>query len=193
MKHIIAFFGIMAVMVSTAVAGGDIAPVEPVVEQPKNFYVGGALTASQVYDQGDSHWFNDTASAETGYGLGVQAGYVFFRTGDFSSAVEVRANRTFWSFADDVDGEVTSYGAFVKPEYSFGDYGVYGLVGYGQTRLTGTGFKQTENGFAYGGGVEYALTESFAVFVDYVVNPEIKETPKDIENDTISIGVNYKF
>ena len=194
-------FMVAAVAAMTvAFAGGDIAPIETPVEisaPAKNFYVGGGLTAVQTYVNGQADWFNDTITSETGYGAQAQVGYVFYRTGAFSSAIEGRVAKTFYGYGIDefeLDGDTAllTYSALIKPQYNFGDFGVYGLVGYGTSKVTDSGFSVRENDVVYGGGVNYLVTDSFEVFADYTVNPAFEDVV-NVENDVMVVGVNYKF
>ena len=184
---------------TVAFAGGDVTPIEVVEVTPaNNFYVGGALTATQTYVNGESNWFSDTDSAETGYGFGAQAGYTFYRCGAFEAALEGRIQKTFWDYGikgwEDNSEELTTYSALIKPQYNFDEFGVYGLVGYGASKFEIGDFKVRENGLVYGAGAQYAINDSWAVFGDYTVNPAFEvEGFKDIENDVVAIGVNYKF
>ena len=179
--------------VSIVFAGGGIAPVEPsvpvqVVKDKTGFYVGVGLTANQEYVRGESNWFNDDAKAETGYGYNLIAGYKFVQMGDFGASVEARYGQGVW---DDNGLDTAQYFVAVKPDYALADtFTIYALAGYGRSDFKGL---STRDGFVYGGGVEYALTDSFGVFGDYVVNPYVKIADEKIENDVITIGVNYKF
>ena len=182
-----------------AFAGGDIAPAVEVEVAPvaKNFYVGGALTAQQTYLNGTSDWFNDTITSETGYGAQAQVGYVFFRSGDFSTAIEGRVAKTLYGYGIDefeLDGDTAllTYSALIKPQYNFGEFGVYGLVGYGTSKVTDSGFSARANDVVWGGGANYALGDTWEVFADYTVNPAFEDVV-NVENDVIAVGVNYKF
>ena len=97
-------------------AGGDIAPVEAevvVIPTTKDFYIGFNTELAK-----DTVWFSDST-------IGVQAGWTFFRAGAFDTAVEARYTT---NISDAFD--TYSYGAFIKPGYSFDVVKAYGLVGY---------------------------------------------------------------
>ena len=130
----------LAAMSTMAIAGGDVAEVVEVAQpvDTKDFYVGGAITGSQVYVNGQSDWFNDTVDAETGYGLGIVAGYTFYRADEFTASVEGRANGSLWEFGEDADdADILSYSVLIKPQYNVtSEIGLYGLVGYGASKLT---------------------------------------------------------
>jgi len=192
----------LAAFTTLGFAGGNIAPIDApvaVIPTTNDFYVGGQLTAVQTYVNGQSDWFDDGLDAETGYGFGIQAGYVFYRTGDFSTAIEGRVSKTFWNYGMDgfqVDGSdsLLTYSLLLKPQYNFGDFGVYGLVGYGKSKFESGSFSVQDNDIVWGGGANYAINDTWEIFADYTVNPSFEEDAiEDIENDIIAIGVNYKF
>jgi len=172
----------------TLYAGGDIAPVEPAVEVPvvqntKDFYVGGSIIAGESITSDKFKTFETT-------GVGIDAGYVFYRNGDFSAAVEGRYN-TLFSSIDDF-GDVYTIAGFLKPQYNVCDVGVYGLFGYSNV----DNGKDEADGFAYGIGASYALNEDFDVFADYVVNDNSDLDglqDGDFNKEIVSVGVNYKF
>ena len=192
---------LMAIMLSATAlfAGGDIAPVEqPIVTDIKPYYVGVGVTAVQTYVNGQSKWFTDNDMAETGGGLALNVGYVVYSADAFTASVEGRVNKTAWNYYSEdfnVDGDVSllTYSALVKPQYNFGDFGVYGLVGYGTSKITDFGDSVRQNGLVYGGGASYDVTDTYAITLDYVVNPAFEFANGDIENDVITLGVNYRF
>ena len=189
-KFIMALVATMTMSVMTF-AGGDIAPVEePAIAAPvtKDFYVGGHWTANQAFVDGDRSWFED--DDRLAYGLGGQVGYTFFRSGDFTTAVEGRVTYTFMGDAD--GSEFWTGDVMLKPGYAFGDFGVYALAGYTYTDFDIDNFgDDTVDGFVWGGGAQYAINDTVEVFADYTVRPEII---KDVvNNEVITIGFNYKF
>ncbi len=171
-------------MSTFAIAGGDIAPVEPVVEAPvvieedtSAFYIGIGYGASDIdldidgpigYN-GDSDTFNE---------LMLQAGYKF---NDYI-AVEGR----YWFGIDDNDWnmhlrphgikprqDVTydAWAIYVKPMYPVTEsFDVYALLGYGAVSFDytfgDTDFDDTDS-FSWGLGVDYSFTENISVFADY--------------------------
>lgn len=184
----------MIATVGIVYAGGDIAPIEPTapaqveVKDNTGFYVGVGLTANQQYFRGESDWFNDTPVAETGYGYNLIAGYKFAQFGKFGASVEARYGQSVW---DNNDLDVTQYFAAIKPDYEVIDgLNIYALAGYGYSDFQDIADR---DGFVYGGGAEYAFTEKISAFVDYVVNPYIVVGTEKVENDVVTLGVNYKF
>ncbi len=187
MKKILVAFVAFMTLGAFAQAGGDIAPVETTSVAPvtKDFYVGISTTL------GESITFEDFESfSSTGYG--VQAGYVFYRDGNFDTAVEARYTTIL---RGDLEfNDVANYGAFVKPGYNFGSVKAYGLVGY---TAIDTPIGDTD-GFAYGLG---ASTEvyGYELFIDYVINDDSEFSilgdfdTDSLNNEVLTVGINYKF
>ena len=171
-----------------ALAGGDIVEVAEVRVAPavKNFYVGGsaqAILANRV----DYLSFN--VLDEAAYGVGIQAGYVFYRAGAFSTAVEARYT---YSWDDKTLGDTGVLSGFIKPIYDFGSVKAYGLVGYSDVNVDILG---TSDGFAWGLGLATDINDDFEVFADYTVNPDFDAGYgiNDFDNEIVTIGLNYKF
>ena len=179
-----------------AFAGGNITPIEPQVVVPttNDFYVGAGISAYTLYVDGEKDFFNDTDESEIAGGLEAKLGYVFYRNGAFSTAIEGQIGRTMWGMdSDDID-YTYNYGVFVKPTYNFtNDISAYALLGYARVGIEFDDDSYHEDGFSYGIGAEYTLTTEWSVYGEYVMLPEFDADIDDIENDKITIGVNYKF
>ena len=202
-------------MSSLGFAGGDIAPVEPVVvpvpvEEVDNssFYVGLGLVYNRVYAT-DSGWFDDAIATqdETGGFTGL-VGYNF----NEYVAVEGRISQSFFeeNYAD-----VFTYSLFVKPQYPVTEeFTIYGLLGFGGVIVDGTDGTPgaadpgasilDDSGFQWGIGASYAFNESWSVFADYTVlmndgdidsrlydyDPEVYS---ELSTDAVTVGVTYRF
>ena len=197
-------------MSAFAIAGGDIAPVEPVVETPYveestgNFYLGlgyGFLSADRetslgalTFDQGTEDYdqillqagykFNDYVALEGRYWLGLS-----------DNAWATIGNNAIQSV-----GEIDSWGIYVKPMYPVGDsFNVYALLGYASTDYSITnGADGDIDGFSWGLGADYAFSESWSVFVDYTELSDDDSTNllgNNIEDEleVWSFGVTYSF
>ena len=174
-------------MSTFAMAGGDIAPVEPVVEvetpveyDASAFYIGlgyGGMKAKLETDL-----FHINKQSDTFNQVMFQAGYSF----NEYIAVEGRyywgTDNNSWNWYDRmglqplVGGQSVSadtWDLFVKPMYPVTDsFDIYALLGYGETKFNysfgrNTNFGDT-GGFAWGLGAKYDFTDSWSVFVDYV-------------------------
>jgi opacity protein-like surface antigen len=186
-----------------ALAGGDFIAVEPVIETPEvvvapektGFYAGLAYSCMQ---------FNsDTPDEEVmGNGISVQAGY------NFNQFIGVEARYTTslgdptytkWNQEKDIDGgALSNIAIYLKPQYSFGLVGVYGLLGYGQATLDNGDDTIDEAGLQYGAGITASVNESVEVFVDYRrlyddTGFDAEYRNSDVALNSWSIGANYKF
>ncbi len=178
-----------------AVAGGDIAPVEPVVEEPVvvestgNFYLG--LAYGYLNDDVE---LTDNAGTMPGNNLGAGATYdlwdndhseIMIQAGyNFNEYIAVEG-RYWFGISDDsilndaAESSVDAWGIYVKPQYPVTEaFNIYALLGYGAAEYSWTvndanGWSNTwsddsVDGFSWGLGASYAFTDNVAVFVDYV-------------------------
>jgi len=190
----------MALVAATtmAMAGGNIAPVEVEVEQAlTGFYVGGAYSATA----------NDiTLGGVNGFDLGTDAthnGFTGIAGYNINEYVAVEGRYTWmatetYALASDLDGN--TWGVYVKPQYGFGDAKIYGLLGYGQTTVSGSALDVLDNegSFQYGVGAAYSVTRNVEVFGDWIRayddSTAVNELANaSVESDVFTFGVNYKF
>ena len=94
------------------------------------------------------------------------------------------------TFLQDDGGTVNHVGVFVKPSYPIDDFNLYGLVGWGQSKTSGSLRETDVNGLAWGGGVAYDLSEQWDLFVDYERLFEKSNAP-DLES--FNMGITYHF
>jgi len=121
---------------------------------------------------------------KVGYGVGLQGGYVFFKKGNFSTAVEGRYSYT-WNPVSDT--EILS--VFLKPAYSTSFYNVtvYGLLGV--STVHNRAVKGWNNGFAYGLGIQKPVLKNVDIFLDYTINAK----QDGARPNALTLGFNYKF
>jgi opacity protein-like surface antigen len=208
MKKLTLSIAAIAAMGTFAVAGGDIAPVEPVVEEPVvvestgNFYLGlaygllgGEITTIETLSNGSTL---RTSDHDDDYSeIMIQAGYNFNEyiavEGRYWFGMDETINWNDWDASlTNHDTTIDAWGIYVKPQYSFDAFKIYALLGYGAADMTvdnigGTGLDYTSDsvdGFSWGLGAAYAFTENVSVFVDYV------SIYNDDEDYTNSVGNN---
>ncbi len=170
-------------MSTFAMAGGDIAPVEPeiVIDTPmavedNGFYLGLAYSATGISFDGVTSGDNDADSV-----MG-QLGYKF----NSYFAVEGR----YWDGNNGFD----AWGLYAKPMYPVSDsFDVYGLLGYGNAGADTDSGVLDESEFQWGLGAAYSFTDSFAVFVDYVELYDDSVGAVDYSLDTVNFGITYQF
>jgi opacity protein-like surface antigen len=194
-----------------AFAGGDIAPVEPVVEVPEvvetpgSFYVGLAYSSvelNDMWDDGriyDENYEQDALTFIAGYNfneyIGVEGRYMM-ATGDADYS-DANGNEASWSF----DNNFENLAIYLKPMLPINNFTLYGLLGYGKTTFNYEGYSDiTASGLQYGAGVSYALTENLGLFVDYTVLAEDDDIQDvdgsdiyDVDGDSWNFGVTYTF
>lgn len=205
---------IVAVMAMStfAIAGGDIAPVEPVVvyEEPvvedKGFYLGlgyGFLSADRTtrlpgedrsYTQGTGDY--DQIMLQAGYKYNS---YVAFE-GRYWLGLSDNAWATISNNAIQAVGEIDAWGLYVKPMYPVTPaFDIYALLGYATTDYSiKNGESGDLDGFSWGVGASYEFNNNIAVYVDYTLLYDDDTTNSqgwrvDEEVDVWTFGVSYRF
>lgn len=184
-----------------AMAGGDISEVEPSIETPQieetsektGFYAGIAYSCMQLTkDTPDEEFMGNGISALAGYNfnkfIGVEARY--------TTSLGDTTYKT-WNKDEDSSTDLSNIAIYLKPQYSFGTMGVYGLVGYGQMTADGDD-KASENGLQYGAGITANMNDSVQFFVDYRrlyddTGFDTLTENQDVAANSWSLGVNYNF
>jgi len=162
MKIFITLTTIMALAVSTYAGSKNVAPIEaevvpvPAVINPIPLYLGIGLIAAGL--SRDCPCSGDTRLKDMTYGGILRAGW------DFNNYVGVEARALKGTLEDDFS-KTTHYGLYLKPQYHVSDaVNIYGLLGYGRTTVdynnhNGRSSTLSSNGFSYGGGLEYDLSD----------------------------------
>ena len=189
MKKIVLSAVVAASMVTFATAGGDIAPVEPAITTPEvavapasmagNFYIGTAYSYLDGEGKKNCNKVSDNAGAGT-----LLAGYKF---NDYI-ALEGRYTDDFSDFSN--------WGIYAKPMYPVGPVSIYGLLGYGVSDIDAKNFKAKDDGFQWGAGLAYAVTQNIGLFADYVQMVDKSNFDKkdiDVKIYGINAGVTYTF
>jgi len=212
MKKLTLSFATILATSTLSFAGGDIAPVEPMIETPvviedvvsdSGVYVGLGYSLLRSESKYGGHDLANDYSAVMG-----QVGYKFneyiavegrywYGLGEELDNLDAGVFGTF-------DSEATAWGIYAKPMYPVTEeLDVYALVGYGAASvngtklLSGTTMDVEVSGLSWGIGAAYSFTENFSVFADYVDFQDDTEKVNlvDFENafDSINLGVTYKF
>ncbi len=173
MKKITSSIALIAVASNFLIAGGNI--LEPEVSMPEKevviiddnvkyngFYLGGAVTHMRM---------NEVVTA-SGYAFTVLGGYYLNKYVGF----EARYSFTFTDL--DVDNgprivstgdDLSNLGLYIKPMYNVTTgFSLYGLAGYGQATYEKDGDEYSEDGFQWGLGAKYELSNNVGLFIDYL-------------------------
>ena len=205
MKNIVLSAVAVLAMSSFAVAGGDITPVEePMVVEPVVMLDGGFYLGLAYGYMGDEYTRNldvkDPRNFDESYSaVMAQAGY------KFNSYVAVEG-RYWWAVSDiTVSNGVNNYdlqgadawGIYVKPMYPVTEsFDIYALLGYAAMEHN-SGKLNNGDGFSWGLGASYGVTESVDLFIDYVSiydgDRSFNDVTKDIAVDSINFGATYNF
>jgi len=200
-KSVLSFVSILALSGLTY-AGGDFEPVEEavvaVIEDDSAFYLGLGFGQASINDEQTNEEITSTM-------VMLQAGYQY----NAYIALEGRASFGFSSDYEpgltsntggDFDDDISSWGIYVKPMYPVTEaFDIYALLGYGGVRLGNLeSGDAVEDGFQWGLGVQYAVTESILVFADYVqlydgTGFDYRAQLEDVDADAWTLGVSYKF
>lgn len=204
MKHVTLSVLAMMAISSMGFAGGGTAPVvEPVVTipageeaaKPNGFYAGIGLSVVIAYEDKGSFFDHEAGQERTG-DVTLLGGY------EFNPYIAVEA-RYMNSFTHDDMLDRNLWGVYVKPQYPITEeLNVYGLLGYGSFELdgkNGSGIDIDEDGFQWGAGISYDITDNIVLFVDYLniandldvdlfFNPSV-----DIDSEAVTVGAIYKF
>lgn len=199
------FLSLISIMAlnGLAYAGGDMTTViEPVVEIPEvkanPFYLGVGMGEAYVNDDvTDEKISATTLMLHAGYQyndyLAFEGRYTSGLGGSDYDAGSLTGIGTGY------DGDISSWGVYVKPMYPIGDVSLYALLGYGgiiiDDLMSGDA---VENAFHWGLGVTYSFTKEVSVFADYVslynnTGFDYRATLDDIDADTWSVGFSYNF
>lgn len=215
MKKAIQIMTLSSLMATSSLfAGGNIAPVAvaPIEElvEPNPFYVGAGLLWAGVSRDCFCPPDRTVRLKDSTWGGIIRAGY------DYNQYVGIEVRALQSSIDSDWADKTTHYGIFLKPMIPVGEQmNIYGLLGYGHTKIetdcTYLKDEFTHNGFSYGIGLEYDLSEDkeegvydrpfdghgnqekgWGLWVDYQ-NLMNNEGPHNFKTNIISFGITYDF
>jgi len=209
-KNKVSFLGAILLLSELSFAGGDVLPVEePVIVESSidesGLYLGLGISAMKLNNDFSKEEFSST-------GVTLQAGYQFNQyfavEGRYTKNVgdlEYDHGNTNNPNYSDYPGDFSNVAVYLKPMYSFDDFSVYALLGYGEVTLTDLphpssagSVDRAEDGFQWGLGAQYTFMENVSVFVDYVKlyddkGFDYRAQLADIDSDIWTLGVSYRF
>jgi opacity protein-like surface antigen len=188
--------------------GGDIAPVDtkvveiPVVIEQSPFYLGLGVSAMSLLN-------NDTDEEFTATGVTLIGGYIYNEylsiearyTQNASNVKYDNGTTALVADTDDYPTDFVNMAIYLKPTYSLGDFGLYALLGYGEVSLTNIPIGDVtrgEDGFQWGVGMNYSITESIDLFADYTSlysgdGFDYIATANSLDATLITVGMSYRF
>jgi len=148
--------------------------VEKVSTGPSGFYVGLAVSDMVVRSDDEAYkaFFSEKAHTDRQLGVTAIIGYNFMKY----LGAELRAAL---SVSEENAGQdnLAEYGIYLKPQYPVGNLNLYGLLGYSainmsdpatSTNANDNPFDGDNQGFSFGAGLDYGVTENISVFTDVV-------------------------
>ena len=199
MKKSIVVLGSLIAMNSFAFAGGEIVPVSasPMgTADNSSFYVGLGFSGISTRDAASSlNFFNDEAGQDRLVNITLQAGY------DYNEYIAFEGRYTTTIARDDIV-EMNGWSIFVKPQYPVTeDFNVYALLGFGGITLDPASLNYVDvddNGFQWGLGASYEITENISVFADYTnlandMDGIYGNGALQVDADALTLGLTYKF
>lgn len=190
----------IAIISNIAMAGGNIASVEPEVNIPQKevvvvddnvkysgFYAGGALSYLRQNDIDELR----------GHALTLIGGYYFNKY----IGVEARYTRSITDMDQDnglnvisSDDTLSNLGIYVKPMYNITTgFSLYGLAGYGKAKAGDL----EESGMQWGLGSKYELANGIGFFVDYMNFYDGDDFDTQVAQDAFfsstNVGATYTF
>ena len=201
-KSFLSLISIMALS-GLAYAGGDMTTaVEPVIEIPEvkvnPFYAGVGIGEAYVNDDVTNEEISATTlMLQAGYQyneyLAIEGRYAFGLGGSDYDAGNLAG------LSNGYDGDLSTWGVYLKPEYPIGDISLYALLGYGGLMLDDLmSGDAVENGFQWGLGARFSFTEEVSVFADYIslyddTGFDYRAKLDDVDADTWTVGFSYNF
>ena len=200
MSKVVAVLAFGTLAVASAYAGGDIVPVETtpaVAEETGAFY--GGLGMGQLSVKNDfSREEIDATMVELS--LGYQVSSYFAVEGRYALGFNTTYDQgNVINPVQTYDGKVSHWGVYFKPQYAMGDFSLYGLLGFGQVRLNDfLGDDAVEEGFQWGLGGSYAVTEHWNFYGEYLWLYDDKgfdyvAKQANVEVNAWTFGVQYRF
>jgi len=162
--------------------------VAPVVAKALGLYVAGGLTeiaAREVHDDG-ANLFSEEHHQDRQAGITGRIGY------DFMNYLGAELRGTYGISEDDYSEKFQQVGVYLKPNYDFNNFNLYGLLGYAQANMNDwSDLGETETGFSYGAGLGYQLPNSkISVFSD-VLNYLTEDD--SMSQWGMTVGASYQF
>ncbi|MDQ7084055.1 MAG: porin family protein [Sulfurovum sp.] len=165
------------------------------------FYAGFGVSYLSMLNATTKEEFSTTGqSVHAGYQYGKHIAIEGRYTVNFS-AVSYASGTTGGLDLADYPTDFTNIGLYAKVLYPMDNISVYGLMGYGEVKLTNIPIDdvdRAESGFQWGGGISYMIGDSFEVFVDYIflysgTGFDFLALQDEQDASMLTLGLSYKF
>jgi len=165
------------------------------------FYVGIGVNSMSLENEANKEKFSTI-------GKMIQVGYQYGNYVAIEGRYTSQATDVKYSGGTTANADVTNYptdfsniGIYFKPLYPIGNLSLYGLVGYGQVKLTNIpqgDVDRSETALQWGGGVSYTIGNTLSVFGDYVSmysgeGFDFLAASSTHKGELITIGLSYRF
>jgi len=177
----------------------EVKKEEPKVEKPSSgpsgFYIGGAVSEMAVRSDDRVNLFGEENHQDRQLGVTAIIGYNFMKY----LGAELRAAL---SVSEENAGQdnLAEYGIYLKPQYPIDNLNIYALLGYSainmsdpatSTNANDNPFDGDNQGFSFGAGLDYGVTENISVFTD-VVN-YLRDFGGSNSTWGANLGIKYNF
>jgi len=182
----------------------EVQKEEPKVEEPSSslnlggFYIGGAVSDMVVRSDDEAYkaFFSEKAHTDRQLGITAIIGYNFMKYlgAEFRAALSVSKENAG-------QDNLAEYGIYLKPQYPILDnLNIYGLLGYSAINMSDPAtstdakdhpFDGDNQGFSFGMGLDYGVTENISVFTD-VVN-YLRDYGGSNSTWGANVGLKYNF
>jgi len=187
---------------TTPIVTKEVKKEKVVTEEPSpslgldGLYVGLAATAMAARSDRQVYLLKERTHQDRQLGLTAIIGYNFMNY----LGAELRAALAITEEEKGQD-KLKEYGIYLKPQYPVLDnLNVYGLLGYSSVNMsdpaTNTNakdnpFRGRNQGFSFGGGIDYGVTENISVFTDYV--NYLRDFDGSNSTWGANLGIRYNF
>ncbi len=166
-----------------------------------HFYLGAALSSLSLDGSNNESFQANGVTLQLGYRyndyLSIEGRYTK-HLGD----LEYKHGTNGGANIDDIShADFTTKAIYIKPQYRINKLGIYGMLGYGEVRLSNLlndGIDRAETGLQFGLGISYSYLPHVEFYVDFEniyggKGFDSAGTEVDYSANSFNLGVAYKF
>lgn len=172
---------------------------------PYGVYIGTGISFMQLNNNLSNESFSATGLMfQLGYKINPYIALEGRYSGDIGKIKYDHGNTNNPDYSD-YPSNFSNIALYFKPMYSFYDFSLYALVGYGEVKLTNipysskhSGADRAEDGFQWGTGFTYNINELLSIYIDYVnayngKGFDYRAQDAQIRSDLWTFGIAYMF